>query len=206
MQHCLASTLCGTSSEPALHHGPSRASLISGSELHDQNESKGGSRCLEQHQWPHPALCWICIGMSPYRLARHQPVKAINDWRQVKPDSGLPVARNQGHGPRSECCHSKPKMQQRILAGKVRTARIVRGWIQGELTQRCEISKRTISNLEAGSVSVQLEFLLKVLWTVDLINDFIRQIKSVGLNDHEFKLLEATQPLRVREKGRNGNV
>ena len=25
----------------------------------------------------------ICIGMSPNRPAHHQPVKAINDWRQV---------------------------------------------------------------------------------------------------------------------------
>ena len=88
----------------------------------------------------------------------------------------------------------------KMLAAKVRTARIVRGWTQGELAQRCEISKRTISNLESGSVGVQLGFVLKVLWAVDLIDDFIRQIKNVGLNDHEFALLEATQPMRVREK------
>jgi DNA-binding XRE family transcriptional regulator len=91
----------------------------------------------------------------------------------------------------------------KILAAKVRTARIVRGWTQEELAQRCEISKRTITNLEAGSVSVQLGFVLKVLWAVDLIDDFIQQIKHVGLNDHEFALLEATQPMRVREKGRS---
>lgn len=90
----------------------------------------------------------------------------------------------------------------RILAAKVRTARIVRGWTQEELAQRCEISKRTISNLEAGAVSVQFGFVLKVLWALDLIEDFNTHIKSVGLNDHEFALLEATQPLRVREKGR----
>ena len=90
----------------------------------------------------------------------------------------------------------------KILAAKVRTARIVRGWTQDELAQRCEISKRTISSLEAGSVSVQLGFVLKVLWALDLIEDFTRQIKGVGLNDHEFALLEAAQPLRVRERGR----
>lgn len=90
----------------------------------------------------------------------------------------------------------------KILAAKVRTARIVRGWTQDELAQRCEISKRTISNLEAGAVSVQLGFVLKVLWAVDLIDDFIQQIKDVGLNDHEFALLQATQPLRVRDKAR----
>ncbi|UUE96421.1 helix-turn-helix domain-containing protein [Comamonas thiooxydans] len=87
-----------------------------------------------------------------------------------------------------------------ILAGKIRSARIVRGWTQDELAQRCEISKRTISTLESGSVSVQLGFVLKVLWAVGLIDDFIQQIKSVGLNDHEFTLLEATLPKRVREK------
>jgi DNA-binding XRE family transcriptional regulator len=89
----------------------------------------------------------------------------------------------------------------RILAAKVRTARIVRGWTQDELAQRCDISKRTICNLEAGSVSVQHGFVLKVLWAVDLIDDYIQSIKKVGMNDHEFALLEATQPLRVREKG-----
>jgi len=90
----------------------------------------------------------------------------------------------------------------KVLAAKVRTARIVRGWTQDELAQRCEISKRTITSLEAGSVSVQFGFVLKVLWAVDLIDDFIQQVKNVGLNDHEFALLEATLPMRVREKGR----
>lgn len=91
----------------------------------------------------------------------------------------------------------------KILATKVRTARIVRGWTQDELAQRCDISKRTISSLEAGSVSVQLGFVLKVLWALDLIDDYIQSIKKVGLNDHEFALLEATQPVRVREKVRS---
>lgn len=89
-----------------------------------------------------------------------------------------------------------------MLAAKIRTARIARGWTQDELAQRSEISKRTICNLEAGSVSVQFGFVLKVLWAVGLIEDFLKQIKAVGINDHEFALLEATQPMRVREKGR----
>lgn len=88
----------------------------------------------------------------------------------------------------------------KILAAKIRSARIIRGWTQDELAQRCEISKRTISTLETGSVSVQLGFVLKVLWAVGLINDFIRQIESVGMNDHEFALLQATLPKRVRQK------
>ena len=88
----------------------------------------------------------------------------------------------------------------KILAAKIRTARVVRGWTQEELGERCGISKRTISTLEAGSVSVQLGFMLKVLWALDLINDFIRQIQAVGMNDHEFALLESTLPMRVREK------
>lgn len=91
----------------------------------------------------------------------------------------------------------------RILAAKIRTARIVRGWTQDELAQRCEISKRTISSLEAGSVGVQFGFVLKALWALDLIDDFIRHTRAVGLNDHEFALLEASQPLRVREKGKS---
>lgn len=90
----------------------------------------------------------------------------------------------------------------KILSSKIRTARIVRGWTQDELAQRCEISKRTVSSLEAGSVSVQFGFVLKVLWALNLIDDFNTHIKNVGLNGHEFALLEAAQPLRVREKGR----
>lgn len=90
----------------------------------------------------------------------------------------------------------------KILAAKIRTARIVRGWTQDELAQRCEISKRTISTLEAGSVSIQFGFVLKVLWAVNLVDDFIQQIQRVGLNNHEFALLEATLPMRVREKSK----
>jgi transcriptional regulator with XRE-family HTH domain len=90
----------------------------------------------------------------------------------------------------------------KLLAAKIRTARIARGWSQDELAQRCDISKRTISNIEAGAVSVQFGFLLKALWAVGLIDDFLKHIKAVGINDHEFALLEASQPLRVREKGR----
>ena len=90
----------------------------------------------------------------------------------------------------------------KLLATKIRTARIARAWTQSELAERCEISKRTICNIEAGVVSVQFGFVLKVLWAVDLIDDFLKQIKSVGINDHEFALLEASQPLRVREKVR----
>lgn len=90
----------------------------------------------------------------------------------------------------------------KILAAKIRIARIAREWTQEELALRCEISKRTISSLEAGSVSVQLGFVLKVLWALNLIDDFIHQIRGVGINDHEFALLESTQPMRVRPKFR----
>ena len=89
-----------------------------------------------------------------------------------------------------------------MLAAKIRTARIARAWTQDDLAERCGISKRTLCNIEAGSVSVQFGFVLKVLWAVGLIDDFLKQIQSVGINEHEFALLESTQPQRVREKGR----
>lgn len=41
---------------------------------------------------------------------------------------------------------------------------------------------------------------LKVLWAADLIDESIRQVKRAGLNDHECALLDATQPMRLREK------
>lgn len=89
-----------------------------------------------------------------------------------------------------------------VLAAKVRTARIARGWTQAELALRCDLSARTITSIEAGTVSVQLGFWLKALWALDLINDFINGVHSVGKNDHEFALLASNMPMRVREKRR----
>lgn len=84
-----------------------------------------------------------------------------------------------------------------ILAAKVRTARIARGWTQAELASRSDLSERTVTSMEAGSVSVQMGFWLKALWALDLINDFINGIQAVGKNDHEFALLESKMPMRV---------
>lgn len=90
-----------------------------------------------------------------------------------------------------------------VLSAKVRTARIARGWTQVELALRSDLSARTVTSIEAGSVSVQLGFWLKALWALDLINDFINAAQAVGKNDHEFALLESNMPMRVREKGRS---
>ena len=87
-----------------------------------------------------------------------------------------------------------------ILAAKIRTARIVRAWTQEELAQRCDLSARTVYSIESGSVTVQLGFVLRALWALDLIDDFIQQIKDCGHNDREFALLEATLPKRVRNR------
>ena len=89
-----------------------------------------------------------------------------------------------------------------ILAGKIRTARIARGWTQAELAVRCGLSTRTVTSIEAGSVSVQFGFWLKALWALDLIHDFISGSRSVGRNDHELALLASNMPLRARDKGR----
>ena len=69
-----------------------------------------------------------------------------------------------------------------------------------DLSERCGISKSTILNIETGAVSVQFGFVLKALWAVGLINDVLDHLKNVGINDHEFALLESAQPKRVREK------
>lgn len=86
----------------------------------------------------------------------------------------------------------------RLLAAKIRTARIVRGWSQAELAARSGLSTRTVSTLETGAVSVQLGFWLKALWAVDLIDDLFNGIQKVGRNDREFALLESTLPSRAR--------
>lgn len=90
----------------------------------------------------------------------------------------------------------------KILASKIRTARVVREWTQEELGQRCDISARTISSIETGAVNIQFGFILRALWALDLIEDFIRLIQSVGINDREFALLESSLPQRVRERKR----
>ena len=88
-----------------------------------------------------------------------------------------------------------------ILASKIRVARIARSWTQAELAQRTNLSTRTITSIESGAVNVQWGFVLKVLWSLDLIDDFIESLKSVGMNDTEFTYLAQAQPKRVREKG-----
>ncbi|GGH52450.1 hypothetical protein GCM10010975_07070 [Comamonas phosphati] len=88
-----------------------------------------------------------------------------------------------------------------LLASKIRIARIARGWTQAELAARSDLSTRTVTSIEAGAVNVQLGFWLKALWALDLLHDFIAHIQPVGMNDHEFALLAANAPKRVREKG-----
>jgi transcriptional regulator with XRE-family HTH domain len=87
-----------------------------------------------------------------------------------------------------------------LIAGKVRIARIARGWTQADLALRSDLSTRTITNIESGAIAVQLGFVLKVLWCLDLIGDYAEAIKKVGLNDNEFAMLEQTLPKRVRTK------
>lgn len=88
-----------------------------------------------------------------------------------------------------------------ILAAKIRTARIARGWTQAQLAARSGLSTRTVTSMEAGAANVQLGFWLTVLWALELIHDFITHIQAVGVNDREFALLESSMPARVREKG-----
>ena len=88
----------------------------------------------------------------------------------------------------------------RLLGAKIRTARIARNWTQVDLSERCGISKSTVLNIETGAVSVQFGFVLKALWAVGLIGDVLDHLKNVGINDHEFALLESAQPKRVRDR------
>lgn len=51
-----------------------------------------------------------------------------------------------------------------------------------------------------GSCQRAVRLCAEALWAVGLIDDVLVHLKNVGINDHEFTLLESAQPKRVREK------
>src|SRR3989475_8627887 len=57
----------------------------------------------------------MCVGMSPNRPAHHQPVKAINDWRQVNLADRKSTRLNSSHSQISYavfCLKKKKKTSQ----------------------------------------------------------------------------------------------
>lgn len=80
-----------------------------------------------------------------------------------------------------------------ILAAKVRTARIARGWTQAELASRSDLSERTVTSMEAGSVSVQMGFWLKALWAHNRWSGLC-SISPPGLSVYQSRLGERPGP------------
>ena len=49
---------------------------------------------------------------------------------------------------------------------------------------------------------MQFGFYLRALWTLELIDDFTKQLRSVGINETEFSLAESNLPKIVRKRSK----
>lgn len=79
-------------------------------------------------------------------------------------------------------------------------ARRIREMTQQHLADATEMSLNTVVKMEAGHPGVQFGFYLKALWALELIDDFTKQLRNVGINETEFSLVESNLPKTVREK------
>lgn len=79
-------------------------------------------------------------------------------------------------------------------------ARRIREMTQQHLADATEMSLNTVVKMEAGHPGVQFGFYLKALWALELIDDFTKQLRNVGINETEFSLVESKLPKTVREK------
>lgn len=87
-----------------------------------------------------------------------------------------------------------------LLGKKIRLGRVVREMTQQHLADSTEMSLNTVVRMEAGHPGVQCGFYYKALWALDLINDFTKQLRQVGINETEFSLIEISLPKIVRLK------
>lgn len=85
-----------------------------------------------------------------------------------------------------------------LMGKKIRMARRIREMTQQHLADSIEISLNTVVKMEAGHPGVQFGFYLKALWALELIDDFTKHLRNVGINETEFSLIESNLPKAVR--------
>ena len=81
-------------------------------------------------------------------------------------------------------------------------ARRIREMTQQHLADATQMSLNTVVKMEAGHPGVQFGFYLKALWALELIDDFIQQLRKVGINETEFSLVESNLPKIVRKRSK----
>lgn len=89
-----------------------------------------------------------------------------------------------------------------LMGKKIRMARRIREMTQQHLADSIEISINTVVKMEAGHPGVQFGFYLKALWALELIDDFAKNLRNVGINETEFSLMESNLPKTVRGRSK----
>lgn len=89
-----------------------------------------------------------------------------------------------------------------LMGKKIRMARRIREMTQQHLADATQMSLNTVVKMEAGHPGVQFGFYLKALWALELIDDFIKQLRKVGINETEFSLVESNLPKIVRKRSK----
>ena len=89
-----------------------------------------------------------------------------------------------------------------LMGKKIRMARRIREMTQQHLADATQMSLNTVVKMEAGHPGVQFGFYLKALWALELIDDFIQQLRKVGINETEFSLVESNLPKIVRKRSK----
>lgn len=89
-----------------------------------------------------------------------------------------------------------------LLGKKIRMARVIQEMTQRHLAASTEISLNTVVKMEAGHPGVQIGFYLKALWALNLIDDFEANLRSLGINETQFLLVESNLPKVVRPRSK----
>ncbi|HSV51822.1 MAG TPA: helix-turn-helix domain-containing protein [Burkholderiaceae bacterium] len=83
------------------------------------------------------------------------------------------------------------------LGENLRVARVRRSMTQDDLALRCNITRKTLSEIEKGQPGVTYGNVLTVLWTLGLLEG-VKKVADPDADEHGRILDAARQPKRIR--------
>lgn len=89
------------------------------------------------------------------------------------------------------------QLRQRV-AGRIRGARLARGWSQAQLSEAIDVSVESISRYETGKLALSLELLAQVARVLQIPVETLVGEGPVGLTPEEAELIEGWRRLDVR--------
>jgi len=90
------------------------------------------------------------------------------------------------------------------LGANVRLARIRRQMTQAELARACQMTAKTLHELEAGAPGIAIAKVLSALWALGLLADAVA-LANPEHDEHGKTLERARSPQRVRARVQNEN-